>query len=147
MFGFLLNLMRLSFGKLTIRTIVSLITPNTNAWRKHWISSRKNPWIVRLPPTRMNYNFISYFYIGNIFTNSPNNSRSVRTTSMKILRFSFFLAVFNNIYRKAKSCPDVVIIHTRSHYINQDILRTYFRSIDYLPLPCVYRISKPVLPN
>ena len=147
MFRFFLNLMRLSLCELTIRTIVRLITPNTNARRKHWILSRKHPSIIRLPPTRMNHNFISYFHIRDFLTNGPNNARGIGTTGMKILRLSFFLTILDNVNRKTKRRPNVIIVYTRCHHINQYVLRPNCWRIDDFSLPCFTWLSKPVLSN
>ena len=95
----------------------------------------------------MNNYFFTYRHIFNCLTYSPNNTSCVRSTSVKILFFTFFLTIGNNINRETKACPNIVIINSCGHNINQHIFRTNLWCINHLTLPSFSWFSKPILSN
>ncbi len=142
-----LALVRLRTGELAVAAVVGLVAPDTGRRRQHGVFASEHPRIVRLPPAAVDDDFVADRDLGDLVTNGPDDARAVAAAGVKILGLALFLAIGDDVNGETEGRPHVVVVYSRRHHVDEDVLRPHGGSRDHFALPRSLRFAEAVLAN
>ncbi len=140
--------MGLHFAELREAAPIGFVTPDFERWIVHRIVAASDRGTVAIPYAAMNDDTVADLDIGNILANRVNDSRCVAAADVKIAVVVVrFLACRDYVNRRSQRCPDVVVVDSGGHHINEDFVGLQFGHVNLLDLEGLPRMPKTIGPD
>ena len=138
-------LVRLHLRELRERTPGRLITPDPERRVEHRVIARHHLRRIDVPRPAVDNDLVADLDALYCRPGLPHDPGSVRPADVVVPGLAGLLPRPDDVHRRAKASPDVVVVHPGRHHVDEHFVRPDFRRFDHLGLECLDRLPEPRL--
>ena len=139
------TLVRLYLRELREAPPVGLVAPDPERRAEHRILAGLGEGAITIPLAAMDHDGIADLQVGDVMTDLVHNARRIGTADVKILARAGLLPRLDDVDGTPDRRPDVVVVDSRGHHIDQHLVRRKRRHFDLLDAKGLRRRAEPFL--